>query len=91
VRQNRFIAGVNAGPVRTAMAHQAGKFQCLFTQLACVSFNIQYAKNRTHNLLRYPVVFDVVLFVLRSLACLRKCRKGGGRKGFTAEKEKTQW
>jgi hypothetical protein len=25
-----------------------------------VSFNIQYAKNRTHSLLRYPVVFDVV-------------------------------
>ena len=61
VRQNRFVAGIYARPVRTAVAHQAGKLQRLFTQLACVSFNIQYAKNRTHSLLHYPVVFDVVL------------------------------
>ena len=45
VCQDGFIAGVNAGPVRAAMAHQAGQFECLFTQFACVSFNIQYAKN----------------------------------------------
>ena len=56
VGENRFIAGINAGPVRSAVAHQAGKFQCLFTQFACVSFDIQYAKNRTHSLLRYPVL-----------------------------------
>ena len=45
VSQNCFVTGVNAGPVRAAMAHQAGQFECLFTQFARVSFNIQYAKN----------------------------------------------
>ena len=71
MRQNGFIAGIDAGPVRAAVAHQAGEFQCLFTQLACVSFNIQYAKNRTHSLLRYPVLFDVVQASSRCEALVR--------------------
>ena len=52
VCQNGVITGVNTRPVRAAMAHQTRQFQGFFTQFNCVSFNIEYAKNRTHNLLR---------------------------------------
>ncbi len=43
--QDGLVAGIDTGPVRAAMAHQTREFQCFFTQLARVSFDIQYAKN----------------------------------------------
>ena len=48
MRENRFIVGIHAGPVRSAMTHQARTLQRFFTQINRIAFQIQHTKNRTH-------------------------------------------
>ena len=48
MREDRFIVGIHARPVRPAVTHQTRTLQRFFTQFNRIAFQIQHTKNRTH-------------------------------------------
>ncbi|MNG61390.1 hypothetical protein D3C79_195740 [compost metagenome] len=69
MHQNGFIAGVNAGPVRAAVAHQTRQLQRFLTQFNGIGLQIEHTENRTHipTLLTTFLDCDVVLVVIGSM------------------------
>ncbi|MNT45147.1 hypothetical protein D3C72_1817120 [compost metagenome] len=48
MHQDGFIAGVNTGPIRAAVAHQTGQLQRFLTQFNGIGLQIEHTENRTH-------------------------------------------